>query len=992
MSKAFARKLTNAKAECKQVKMGLKMILKKTIAVCLTSSLIGSSFANVVLVDKELKTSPTDESVKVIATEKELPEKIVSIKANLEEDITSGFDQKNSIESAGRYLQLPKYKENEISDFIDDVISELELKKGYKKSPLSLNNMKLPHQNLLLLASAKKLTKNGYSEIYFGYLPRERRLPLLWIHGVEKNNQTIKVNPDSNAAILDPIINSVFSETKKMKKNIGLSELVPKIINLSYTDADSALFLLRSMGYSVITDTDKLAVDDSFKADVEKLQTPGTAAIIETVVESQSDSKKSSEEGSDEEEGGSGGFGGFGGFGGGGGGASKTKKSAVKNLPSSIAYDKLPLIVKVPPPDNHSMGLVGAPLPSQGSDGGFGGGGFGSGSGSGAEQQGNKGGAIPNNANQLASPVSGGSGTQIMIMHHPSNIFQYSEVKKVLDQVIDKPVKQVYVEGLILEISKKAISELGVQWGNQSGKSKFTLGTLNQLSAGVNTPAGQFIFDSTATATQQFMAKINALIDEDKAEVLSRPSILTLDNRQAVIRVGTDIPIATSIDAPSSGGASRVAFSFSYQPTGILLNIRPKISDDQKEVSMIIDATVSDRVPGADLRITDTNGATLASAPTISTRKIQTYARIYNNNPLIIGGLVNKTSIKGESKVPLLGDIPLLGNLFGYKSDAEDKTEVIIVLTPTVLTEEYRATKAQYPKDDNRFDQFGTQLFRESYRIRAEDLIDSQYIRANQRLVKYRNLVNIAIKNNPSLTKQYPFSQLQGTKVPGEFIFVTGMMSRMLERLNAHQNVNIDKLMFFESSKSNSYSSISIGDILKRYGDGKSHESFFSKNSNKALVLTFKYARDSKDPGAWAQEPKAEVKLVDCVNREQWKSLVWEANQPVNGQQNSYSIVIHHPDDLERLKLAITTKNTVLANGNEQNIIFDNFLPGRMIAMQEVSPSWERMLEASVARYYFYSLHYYGAFTNALEKTLQDVETKLSNPEFEKLLVDKKFN
>jgi general secretion pathway protein D len=928
--------------------------------------------------------------VKVIAAEKELPEKIVSIKADLEEDITSGFDKKNSIESAGRYLQLPKYKESEIANFIDDVISELELKKGYKKSPLSLNSMKLPHQNLLLLASAKKLTKNGYSEIYFGYLPRERRLPLLWIHGVEKNNQTIKINPDSNAAILDPIINSVFSETKKMKKNIGLSELVPKIINLSYTDADSALFLLRSMGYSVITDTDKLAVDDSFKADVEKLQTPGTAAIIETVVENQADSKKSSEEDSDEEEGGSGGFGGFGGMGGGGGGASKAKKSAVKNLPSSIAYDKLPLIVKVPPPDNHSMGLVGAPLPSQGSEGGFGGGGFGSGSG--GEQQGSKGGAIPNNANQLASPVSGGSGTQIMIMHHPSNIFQYSDVKKVLDQVIDKPVKQVYVEGLILEISKKAISELGVQWGNQSGKSKFTLGTLNQLSAGVNTPAGQFIFDSTATATQQFMAKINALIDEDKAEVLSRPSILTLDNRQAVIRVGTDIPIATSIDAPSSGGASRVAFSFNYQPTGILLNIRPKISDDQKEVSMIIDATVSDRVPGADLRITDTNGATLASAPTISTRKIQTYARIYNNNPLIIGGLVNKTSIKGESKVPLLGDIPLLGNLFGYKSDAEDKTEVIIVLTPTVLTEEYRATKAQYPKDDNRFDQFGTQLFRESYRIRAEDLIDSQYIRANQRLVKYRSLVNIAIKNNPSLTKQYPFSQLQGTKVPGEFIFVTGMMSRMLERLNAHQNVNIDKLMFFESSKSNAYNSISIGDILKRYGDGKSHESFFTKNSNKALVLTFKYARDSKDPGAWAQEPKAEVKLVDCVNREQWKNLVWEANQPVNGQQYSYSIVIHQPDDLERLKLAITTKNTVLANGNEQNIIFDNFLPGRMIAMQEVSPSWERMLEASVARYYYYSVHYYGAFTNALEKTLQDVETKLSNPEFEKLLVDKKFN
>jgi general secretion pathway protein D len=214
----------------------------------------------------------------------------------------------------------------------------------------------------------------------------------------------------------------------------------------------------------------------------------------------------------------------------------------------------------------------------------------------------------------------------------------------------------------------------------------------------------------------------------------------------------------------------------------------------------------------------------------------------------------------------------------------------------------------------------------------------------------------------------------------------------MLERLNAHQNVNIDKLMFFDESKSATYNSISVGDVLKKHGDGKTHESFFKKNSNKALVLTFKYVRDSNDPGAWAQEPKAEVKLVECIDRDQWKKLVWDANQPVNGQQNSYSIVIHQPEDLDRLKLAIATKNTVLANGNEQNIIFDNFLPGRMIAMQEVSSSWERMLEASVARYYFYSIHYYGAFTSALEKALQDVEVKLSDPNFGKLLLEKKFN
>lgn len=263
------------------------MIFKKAITICLIFSVCSSSFANSIPTEGATKKTSEGANSQVFLVEKELPEKVVTVKVNQEEDITDLIENKHIIESASRFLQLPKYKENEIADLIDDVISELELKKGYKKSPLSLNSIKLPHQNLLVLASAKKPVKNGFSEIYFGYLPRDRRLPLLWIYGIETNDSRVLPNQDSSPENLDVIINSVFSETKKIKKNIGLNELVPKIINLSYTDADSALFLLRSMGYSVITDTDKLAVDDSFKADVDKLQAPGTATFVETVVESE---------------------------------------------------------------------------------------------------------------------------------------------------------------------------------------------------------------------------------------------------------------------------------------------------------------------------------------------------------------------------------------------------------------------------------------------------------------------------------------------------------------------------------------------------------------------------------------------------------------------------------------------------------------------------------------------------------------------------------
>jgi general secretion pathway protein D len=586
---------------------------------------------------------------------------------------------------------------------------------------------------------------------------------------------------------------------------------------------------------------------------------------------------------------------------------------------------------------------------------------------------------MPNAAASLAPTVSAGT-NQLLVLFHPNHLDQFVRVKQAIETAVDKPARQVVIEGLVLEVSKQAIEELGVQWTQKGGANMLQLGTLTQLIPGSGQASLNITRNTLSADPNQFMARINALVDSNKAEVLSRPSVLTLDNRQATIRVGNDIPIATSKDTGAAAGG-RVSFSFQYLPTGIQLNVRPRIAADGREISMIIDATVSATVPGQDLRVVDpTNGFLLASAPTISQRRVQTYARIANNAPLIIGGLVSRDQIKQEDKVPGLGDIPFLGRLFGYESNKNASSEVIIVLTPSVVTEEFRATKPQAPKDDDRFDQFGTSLFRESYRIRAEDLIDSQYIRFNQRLLNYRGIVRQLIERNPDLAKAQPFARFVGTSVPGEFIFVSGMLSRMLERLKMDEVQDIDKVMYFEAFSGASFKRESVGGLLKRLGDGKTHQGFFEKNKGKALTLRFRFARNLTTPEGWATEPLAEVNLVDCPDRETWKKLLWEQNQPVDGVQQHYTMVIHEPSDLRRLKLAFSLKNAILANGNEAGTIFDNFLPGRMVAIQENPPHWERTLEATIARYFYFGEFFYPAFSQELERAIQALDRSLRQP------------
>lgn len=175
---------------------------------------------------------------------------------------------------------------------------------------------------------------------------------------------------------------------------------------------------------------------------------------------------------------------------------------------------------------------------------------------------------------------------------------------------------------------------------------------------------------------QDFTATIRAIAQTGKAQLLSRPSILARNNQPATIQVGQDVPLITNVRYDTFGNAVN---SISYQPVGIILKVTPFITGEGL-VQMIVQPSTSSIDPSQSIPISA--GVT---APIIDMRSADTVVLTPDGQTVVIGGLMQNDSGESVSKVPLLGDIPLLGNLFRHKISSDAKTELLIFLTPHVI-------------------------------------------------------------------------------------------------------------------------------------------------------------------------------------------------------------------------------------------------------------------------------------------------------------------
>lgn len=286
----------------------------------------------------------------------------------------------------------------------------------------------------------------------------------------------------------------------------------------------------------------------------------------------------------------------------------------------------------------------------------------------------------------------------LFIQDIPSKL---DEIRRLIAQT-DVAVRQVMIEARIVIADDKFSKQLGVRFGNQSahasGNLAFgTTGTLETfppvpinptgtpssfgLSTGIKPAGGQNLnvnLPVTGAAGSIAMTLLNlgsgnlinlelsALEADGRGKVISSPRVITADQRKAVIEQGTEIPYLQA----SSSGATSVAF----KPAVLSLAVTPQITPDDK---IIMDLEVKK----------DSVGQIFVGIPSIDTKKVLTQVLVGNGETAVLGGIYEQVSRDEVDKVPFFGDLPVLGNLFRNTSKQDDKTELLIFITPKIIKE-----------------------------------------------------------------------------------------------------------------------------------------------------------------------------------------------------------------------------------------------------------------------------------------------------------------
>jgi general secretion pathway protein D len=251
-----------------------------------------------------------------------------------------------------------------------------------------------------------------------------------------------------------------------------------------------------------------------------------------------------------------------------------------------------------------------------------------------------------------------------------------TQVRAIIAE-LDRPVPQVLIKCLIAEVTHDNSVDAGVDFSvlniRPSGNGQEGSSTLGAAAAAASSaaPGGLVIraLETNLTATLQALAQTN------KLDVLSRPYILTSDNQDADITVGDEVPFITESRLDEN---SNTINTIQYQDIGIILDVTPHINPDGLVV-MDVDPQISS-LTGESVPI-----QAGVNAPVFELRSSQSRVEIQDGQTIVIGGLMQDQRTNHVNKVPILGDLPLLGNLFRYTSDDKTKTELLIFLTPHVV-------------------------------------------------------------------------------------------------------------------------------------------------------------------------------------------------------------------------------------------------------------------------------------------------------------------
>jgi general secretion pathway protein D len=347
-----------------------------------------------------------------------------------------------------------------------------------------------------------------------------------------------------------------------------------------------------------------------------------------------------------------------------------------------------------------------APLPSGygGQGGGSGGGGAsGGGSGGGADIGGISGGA-GGNASSIVAQIQADAATNSLVITASDPV--YANLRAVINQ-LDVRRAQVYIESLIVELTRSKEEQLGVQWQGLIGSATNTAlfagsnfatttsqGIVNLTAIGNAAAANGSAASALASSATLLNNGLNvglihrfgnavglggllqALESNSDVNILSTPSVITLDNEDAKIVVGQNVPIVTGSYSQTGSSSTVTPFqTFDREDVGITLHVRPQITQGgviklqiYQESSSVVASTASS-----------------TSGPTINKRSIQSLVLADDGQIIVLGGLMQDEYDNGNSKVPFLGNLPLIGSLFRTENKDRNKTDLMVFLRPVIL-------------------------------------------------------------------------------------------------------------------------------------------------------------------------------------------------------------------------------------------------------------------------------------------------------------------
>jgi general secretion pathway protein D len=416
----------------------------------------------------------------------------------------------------------------------------------------------------------------------------------------------------------------------------------------------------------------------------------------------------------------------------------------------------------------------------------------------------------------LHQMTSGEPQERLFILYDRDDPESLQSLINLLQTTVDVPSRQIMIEALVVEVNSSKIRDLGITFEAQQNKgSLYSVDT--DATTGETLPF-QFIFDKSQRGIATFKATLSALLRKGEAQILSNPSVLVLDDRQARIQIGQQVPVTKQLTT-----AAGTISSVDYFPVGIVLNLRPRVSDDGSEITMQTETIVSAINVSASQQVA---GTKTYVAPVIDNRQVQSIVRVSDNTPFIIGGLISTNDQTEMSGIPLLSQIPGLGALFRRTYVSKVKQEVIIVVTPHVVPLEDKYFSYVIPKDSDQFDRFNYRLFRNAYRVRGNDLFDLEFVYDSNIYKRLVSRVTVASRRSPQLRTEEPFASILKGGAPGEDILVRRMLWEIIDRTRFGRHIDPDRIIFFENNPSaaggSGFQLAFLNQKLKDLKDGKS--------------------------------------------------------------------------------------------------------------------------------------------------------------------------